>query len=94
MPWFAAGAAVGAGLAVVYLRRYDRRGWRSTGSVLLVVLLFGLVGRLVPIVVVVRVVGFGFLAGALAGAGGWALARRLGARRRGLRPGPGAGAGG
>jgi hypothetical protein len=93
--WSAAGAVVGAGLALVYLRRYQRRGWRSTGGVLLVVLLLGLVARLAPSVADARAAGFGFLGGSVAAAAGWGLVRA----RRKARPGgptarPGAGAGG
>ena len=79
--WCAAGAVLGAGLALVYLRRYERRGWRSTGGVLLVVLLVGLAGRLAPTVAAARAAGFGFLAGAGAAAAGWGLARRRGRDR-------------
>ena len=77
--WCAAGAVVGAGLALVYLRRYERRGWRSTGAVLLVVLLVGLVAKLAPSAQAARAAGFGFLAGAAAAAAGWGLRR---ARRK------------
>ena len=83
MPWFVCGAAVGAALTLLYLRHYDRRGWRSTGPVLLVVLvLAGVTAQLAPTRADARAAAYGFTAGALAGGAGWGLRRLVRHRRR------------
>ena len=82
MAWFTSGAVVGIGLALLYLRRYDRRGWRSTGPVLLVVLLLAAVtAQLAPSGAEARSAAFGFTAGALAGAAAWGIWRLVTGRR-------------
>ena len=76
MAWFASGAVVGVPLALLYLHRYDRRGWRSTGPVLLVVLvLAGVAAQLAPTGDQARAAAYGFTAGILTGAAGWGLWR-------------------
>jgi hypothetical protein len=81
--WFAAGAVVGGPLALLYLHRYDRRGWRSTGPVLLVILLLASVTtQLASTGGQARAAAYGFTAGILAGAAGWGLWRLLGDRRK------------
>ena len=83
MAWFALGALVGVPLALLYLHRYDRRGWRSTGPVLLVILvLASITTQLASSGAQARAAAYGFTAGILAGAAGWGLWRLLADRRK------------
>jgi hypothetical protein len=81
--WFAVGALIGVPLALLYLRRHDRRGWRSSGPVLLVVLVLASVTtQLASTGEQARAAAYGFTAGILAGAAGWGLWRLLADRRK------------